>query len=94
MSNLPESVRTRESDKLLQIVRDALVFVNDRFAAVAPQLESGMRFHEVGIESVELLEMAAYIEDTLAIHLDDRGLIEASTLHDLIELMKREVAES
>lgn len=76
----------RSDAELITLFREAAVEIAGRdFADLSPSTE----ISELGIDSVDLLEMFGYVEDELGIKLSDADLAEVATLHDLAALIQR-----
>lgn len=52
-------------------------------------IELKTEINELGIDSVDLLEIFGYVEDELGIKLADADLAEVTTLRDLAKLIRR-----
>ncbi len=69
-------------DDLVPLLKSALLYVDPRYKAVVDKLEPHTKLSELGIDSLAMSEMAAYIEDLLAINLRDADLVKVVTLAD------------
>lgn len=76
----------RSEAELIQLFRDAAVEIVGRDF---PNLTPSSEISELGIDSVDLLEIFGYVEDELHIKLSDADLAEITTLKDLAKLIQR-----
>lgn len=76
----------RSEAELIQLFREAAVEIVGRDF---PNLTPNTEISELGIDSVDLLEMFGYVEDELHIKLADADLAEITTLQDLAKLIQR-----
>ena len=76
----------KSDHELIELFQEAAAEIVGRtFEGITPQTEIG----ELGIDSVDLLEIFGFVEDELHIKLPDSDLAEITTLHDLAELIRR-----
>lgn len=76
----------KSDQDLIELFQEAAAEIVGRtFEGITPNTEIG----ELGIDSVDLLEIFGFVEDELHIKLADADLAEVTTLHDLGELIRR-----
>jgi len=89
-----ESCTRVSSSDIVAAIHKALLSVDQRYKAILPRLRSDTQLQEIGLESTQMLEMAAHLEDELGIFIEDSHLAEVNTLRELIELLEREEAKT
>jgi acyl carrier protein len=73
-------------DELTSIVREAFAYAVNKRAAEAATVPLDAPIDSLGIQSVEALEMAGFVEDRLGIHFSDDDMLRVGTLNDLVSL--------
>lgn len=79
---------TEYHDDFAPLLRRALHSVNPRYATALDALDPHAKLSELGIDSVELSELAAFIEDALDIRLRDQDLAKIATLADFTSAVR------
>lgn len=75
-------------DQILAVLRDGVAEVAPRKAAALDHASPAMALADLGLDSVSLMEVFGYLEETLDIYLPEEKLPELRTLGDVIALVK------
>lgn len=74
--------------QILAVLRDGVAEVAPRRAKALDGADASMKLSELGLDSVSLMEVFGYLEETLDLYLPEEKLPELKTLGDVIALVK------
>jgi acyl carrier protein len=74
-------------NEVIPLLKRALCWAKPQMATIADELDASTALADLGLESVALLEMAAFIEDKLQVEFADEQLVEIRSIADFISLI-------
>lgn len=77
-------------DELLQLLAQALDWAKPNLSYLSDGIGKETTLAELGLESITLLEMAAYFEDKLQIEIPDEELGKIHSIADFADLLERQ----
>jgi acyl carrier protein len=80
------------NEQLNQLLKSALCWAKPQMAAIADELDPDTALADLGLESVALLEMAAYVEDELQAEFSDEKLMGIRTIADFLVVIREACA--
>jgi acyl carrier protein len=73
--------------EIVGLLREALAWAQPAMREVAKGVDADTMFADLGIESLSLLEMAAFVEERLGVEFSDERLMNLTGVRQFIELI-------
>ena len=75
--------------EIIGLLREALVFADDRYCTMLDQVDMDATLSQLGIDSIDALKIAAYVEDKLQVQFPDDELGSLLDLRAFASLAQR-----
>ena len=75
-----------EDQELIKLIRDSLGEVAPKKKAQFESITAETRIDSLGLDSIAVMEMVGYVEESLDLVFDDEGLSDVESIGDLMRL--------
>jgi acyl carrier protein len=79
--------------EIIDLLREALLFADDKYGDVLGQVEIDATLSQLGIDSIDALKIAAYVEDKLQVQFPDNELSSLVDVRGFVNLTRHVVPQ-